>query len=87
MGTQFTDNFSLLHFATGIVVYYWNISFVTWFIIHFIFEYTENTEYGMILLNKFKLWPGGKDKKDALLNNIGDQFYSLLGWLVAYVVN
>ena len=83
MGTRFTDKFSLLHFATGIVVYYWNMSFLTWFVVHFIFEYAENTVYGMSLINKVKLWPGGKEKADALLNNVGDQLYSSLGWLLA----
>ena len=61
MGTRFTDKFSLLHFATGIIAYYWNISFLSWFIMHLMYEYIENTIYGMRLINKIPLWPGGKD--------------------------
>jgi hypothetical protein len=83
MGKQFTDNFSLLHFATGIIAYYWNISFVEWFILHIIFEYVENTVYGMKIINKIKLWPGGKYHPDSFLNSVGDQFYALLGWIFA----
>ena len=86
MGIYFTDKFSLLHFSTGVIVYYWNISFLSWFIIHAIFEYTENTHSGMMLLNQFKLWPGGKEKRDTFINNIGDQFYGSLGWIFAMFV-
>ena len=63
MGSYFTDKFSLLHFATGIIVYYWNMSFLLWFILHLLFEYIENTESGMNIINKIHLWPGGKVKK------------------------
>jgi hypothetical protein len=86
MGQYFTDKFSLLHFAMGIIVYYWNVSLLSWFIVHFIFEYTENTEYGIKQINKIKLWPGGKEQADTVLNSLGDQFYSVLGWIVAYYI-
>ena len=85
MGTRFTDKFSLLHFASGIIAYYWNISFLAWFIIHLIYEYVENTVYGMKLINKITLWPGGKDHADTILNSMGDQFYGLLGWLFTFL--
>lgn len=84
MGVLFTDKYSLLHFASGIVAYYWNVSFVAWFIVHLIFELAENTETGMHYIRKVKLWPGGKTHPDSWLNRAGDQFYSVLGWLVAY---
>ena len=84
MGVFFTDKYSLLHFASGIVAYYWNVSFVAWFILHLIFELAENTETGMHYIRKVKLWPGGKTHPDSWLNRAGDQFYSVLGWLVAY---
>ncbi len=86
MGIYFTDKFSLLHFATGIIVYYWNVSFLYWFIIHFLFEYIENTENGMYFINKIKLWPGGKEKSDYMINRLGDQFYASIGWIIAYFV-
>jgi hypothetical protein len=86
MGFQFTDKYSLLHFATGIIAYYWGISFTFWFIIHLLYEYLENTKQGMKIINKIKLWPGGKEKADTILNSIGDQFYGLLGWLFTFFI-
>ena len=86
MGIHFTDKFSLLHFASGIVAYYWNVSFVSWFIMHLIFELVENTETGMHHIRKVKFWPGGKTHPDSWVNSIGDQFYSVLGWLFAHCV-
>ena len=83
MGTAFTDKYSLLHFATGVVVYYWGMSLTAWIIIHIIFEYVENTQLGLKIINKITLWPGGKDKPDTLINRTGDIFYGLLGWAVA----
>jgi hypothetical protein len=86
MGVHFTDKYSLLHFASGIVVYYWNVSLIAWFILHLIFELAENTETGMRYIRKVKLWPGGKMHPDSWINSAGDQFYSVLGWLFAYCV-
>lgn len=83
MGIHFTDKYSLLHFACGVVVYYWNVSFITWFILHFIFELVENTETGMRYIRKITLWPGGKSHPDSWINSAGDQFYSIIGWIVA----
>jgi hypothetical protein len=84
MGINFTDKFSLLHFASGIIAQYWNISFLLWFVIHLIYEYLENTKQGMFLINNIILWPGGKPSADTIINSAGDQFYALLGWLFAY---
>ena len=56
MGKYFTDKFSLLHFANGVVIYYWNVSFLTWFVLHLIYEYVENSEYGITVINKIKLY-------------------------------
>ena len=86
MGFEFTDRYSLLHFASGIIAYYWGISFATWFIIHLLYEYLENTKQGMKIINKIKLCPGGKEKADTILNSIGDQFYGLLGWLFTFFI-
>lgn len=89
MGVNFIDQFSLLHFAVGIVVYFWNISLLNWIIIHTIFELTENTEFGMKIINTvFKnIWPGGKNYADKPINIIGDSVFSILGWLFARTVD
>jgi hypothetical protein len=86
MGVFFTDKFSLLHLASGIIVYYWNMSFLLWSILHLAFEILENTTLGMTLINQITLWPGGKDKADSFTNSLGDQFYASLGWAMAYLV-
>lgn len=81
MGFHFYDRYSLLHFAVGIIAYYWSISWWVLFIIHSLFEYVENTTWGIHFINNwFTIWPGGKDHPDAIINSIGDTFFSLLGW-------
>jgi hypothetical protein len=84
MGVRFTDKFSLLHLASGIVAYYWNMSFAAWFIAHAAFEWIENTQAGMQVIRCVKLWPGGKTHADSALNRVGDQWYACVGWAIAH---
>ena len=84
MGLRFMDQYSLLHFAVGVIAYFNGMSFVTWSVLHLIFELVENTETGMKIINNyFTFWPGGKSYADAAINSIGDQVFAMLGWLVA----
>lgn len=83
MGNKFIDQYTYLHFATGIIAYFWNISLIWWLIIHGIFEFIENIEYVQKNINKIPLWPGGKPKPDKLINIIGDNVGALLGWMSA----
>ena len=87
MGRQFSDKYSLLHFSAGIYAYFFNISFVIWFLLHMIYELVENTDYSIKLINKLPYWPGRKEEPDSTLNSIGDQFYAIIGWTVAYVIS
>jgi len=87
MGVFFIDTYSLLHFATGIILYYFGFSFLLMTIIHIIFEVVENSNYGMMIIRNIKIWPGGKETADTLINNLGDQFYASLGWLLSYYIN
>ena len=89
MGYNFIDRYSLLHFAVGIIFYYWGMSLEMLIILHIIFEYIENTQAGMNFINtNFKnIWPGGKDHADSYVNQFGDIVFSGLGWLLAYYVN
>lgn len=89
MGTNFIDQFSLLHFATGIVAYFVNIRLPTWIVLHCLFELLENTEYGVAAINKFlkSVWPGGKRYSDSPINSAGDVTFAALGWIVAYYVD
>lgn len=84
MGIYFTDKYSLLHFSSGVIAYYWNISFIYWFIFHALYEFIENIPTIVKLIDKIKYWPGGKKTSDLLINNIGDQFYAIIGWIFTH---
>jgi hypothetical protein len=85
MSQVFTDEFSLLHFATGIVAYFLGIPLGWWFLLHATFELFEDTHTGVRIINKLfgKIWPGGGKKvPDSFLNSeLGDNFYAVLGWI------
>lgn len=83
MGYDFMDHYSLLHFAVGIVCYFWGIPLHISIMIHTIFEILENTKMGMYIINKFYYWPGGKTHADTIINSVGDTFFFILGWIVA----
>jgi len=87
MGEKLVDQYSFLHFSVGAVAYYWDINLKNLIILHTIFEILENTVDGIKLINKFKYWPGGKDKADSPLNMLGDTISVILGWFVAYIIN
>jgi hypothetical protein len=88
MGKYFIDQFSLLHFAVGIVAFFWDINFTLFFILHSIFEIFENTKAGMYIINNYiTIWPGGKPEADTIINIIGDTVFALLGWILAKYVN
>ena len=90
MGTYFFDQYSILHMASGIIAYFFGIKLHYWIMIHVLFEYFENTDYGIYIINKNlkNIWPGGKEIKDTFINSmIGDNFFAILGWLIAYYLN
>ncbi len=86
MGSFFLDQFSLLHFSTGVIMYFWGFSLLTSFILHTLFEIIENTPFGIRLINtQFAgIWPGGKPKADDILNILGDTLVFVIGWYSAY---
>jgi len=89
MGLNFADQYSLLHFAVGVVLYFWNIPLILAIILHTIFEIVENTKMGMKFINTYIIhpgyfsWPGGKDYADSLINNVGDTIFFTVGWALA----
>ena len=89
MGVKLLDQYSLLHFSMGVVAYFWSISFFLLIVIHIIFEYIENTPWGMNIINTYfiRWWPGGKPYPDNLLNQTSDIVCSAIGWAVAYYVD
>ncbi len=93
MGKFFIDQYSLLHLAVGIIAYFWNISLVTSFLAHFLFELGENTKMGMNIINTYFTkgsilhWPGGKPHTDARINIVGDNIFFVFGWILARAVD
>ena len=89
MGLNFADQYSLLHFAVGVVLYFWNIPLILAIILHTIFEIIENTKMGMKFINTYIIhpgyfsWPGGKNYADSLINNVGDTIFFAVGWVLA----
>ena len=85
MGLYAFDQYSLLHFAVGVIAYFWSLSFILLIIIHLLFEYIENTQVGMYFINTYftKWWPGGKTHPDSLINSLFDTIFTGLGWAVA----
>jgi electron transfer flavoprotein alpha/beta subunit len=84
MGQSWFDEYSLLHFASGIVAFFWGLTFSTWFVLHALFEIVENTDIGRKFINEhITMWPGGKPSADSSSNMIGDQASAMLGWWCA----
>jgi|UniRef100_A0A6C0BPD1 hypothetical protein len=86
MGLLLFDQYTYLHFASGIIAFFWGISLSNWMILHMLFELAENTKAGLYFINHFTFWPGGKPYKDSIMNIIGDNIGTLLGWLSARAV-
>ncbi len=86
MGELFTDKYSIYHFSSGIIAYYCGLSFAKWFVVHMIYEILENSRLHKEL-DKVEIWPGRKPKPDTIINSIGDQFYTMMGWCVGYIMN
>jgi hypothetical protein len=83
MGSRFFDQYSLLHFATGCIAYFWGFGFLLSMIAHALFEYIENTPGGMRFINEnlAGIWPGGKPRADSSLNIFGDNVFFAVGWI------
>lgn len=85
MGTYIFDQFSLLHFSSGVIAYFFGVPISLWVLIHSLFEFSENTELGVHTINTYlKFWPGGKPTSDSIENIIGDTISALVGWIIAY---
>jgi len=86
MGKELFDAYTYLHFASGIIAFFWGISYINTLIVHTLFEFFENTLLGIRIIGDFEYWPGGKVTSDSLLNSIGDTVGVSLGWWTAYYI-
>jgi hypothetical protein len=87
MGLYFYDKYSLLHMLSGIIAYFLGLDLKYWILLHFLFEITENSDCGMLIINNYLklIWSGGKEQKDSFINSFfGDNFFAILGWTIAY---
>ena len=88
MGKTLIDKFSLLHFASGIIAYFFGIPLVLWILIHTSFEIIENMTQSIKFIDNYLFfWPGGKKFPDSWINSIGDTMFAILGWLVADLIS
>lgn len=88
MGHSVFDQYSILHFATGIIAYFWGISLYLTTAIHILFELFENTTSGKKIINRYiTIWPGGKTHSDSLVNSISDTIFTIIGWLFSYYLD
>ena len=91
MRSRLLDQYTYLHFAAGIIAYFWGLSFTTWLIAHGLYEFVEITPAGTDFINRYfgSIWPGGgKHKAEYFLNNgLGDTISSIIGWLSAYLLD
>ena len=88
MGLYIFDQYSYLHYASGIMFYFWGVNFWISLIIHTLFEYLENTNYGMHFINNyFTFWPGGKPGPDSIINRVGDTIAFIIGWYSSYYID
>lgn len=88
MGKHLVDQYSLLHFAAGVIAYFWGLSAAMTFFLHVLFEVAENTSAGMHFINTyFPFWPGGKPSADSLQNSISDTILTMLGWAISYLAD
>ena len=93
MGYRFADQYSLLHFAAGVILYFWSFTLLNSMILHISFEYVENTKTGMYFINNVFSkgswrWPGGKPLADKPINSfLGDNIFFASGWIVSYYLD
>ena len=88
MGKLLFDQYTLLHFAVGVIAYFWNVGFWMFMIIHTLFEIVENTKFGMSVINNYiRIWPGGKPQANNILNRVGDTFGGGMGWICAWFLD
>ena len=84
MGFAYYDQYSLLHFASGVLAFFWGVSLEVWIVLNIIFEFIENSQNGYKFIKfKIKQWPGSKPYCDSKLNSVTDIIFGIIGYLIA----
>ena len=83
------DRYTYLHFAAGIIAYYWGFTFVEWIVFHLFLDIFERTEFGKKVLQFFiRIWPGREQNVlESYYNVLGDSASAALGWGSAYLID
>ena len=83
------DNYTYLHFAAGIIAYYWGFTLLEWTVFHLFLDIFERTDFGKKVLHFFiRIWPGRDDNLlESYYNVFGDSASAVLGWLSAYLLD
>lgn len=88
MGRLFVDQYSFLHYAVGVIAYFFDIEFAITIILHIIFEVIENRPWMIHFINRhLTAWPGGKPYADSVKNSVGDTLFTGLGWYSAMLLD
>jgi hypothetical protein len=87
MGFRLLDQYSLLHAAMGVVLYFWGVPLLWAIIAHSVYELAENTPWGMRMIQGIAFWPGGKWEADSWVNIVGDTVSFTAGWGAAAALN
>lgn len=79
------DQYSILHFATGVTAYFWGLGPWGWFFTHLAWEGFENSAVGIQMVNKYWFWPRRKCKfvQDSISNTVGDNISAHAGYWCA----
>jgi len=87
MGTELFDKYSLAHAGFGTLAAQSGIPFIIWMLMHIIFEFAENSQFGMYIINEYfmPVWIGPKDQADTTTNMWGDNISTAIGyWIGMY---
>ena len=88
MGQKLIDQYSLLHFASGVFFYFLGIKFEIALLLHTLFEIVENIPLGITNVYYLHLfWLGGRNEPDSLLNSVGDTVVFVVGFLLSQIID
>ena len=81
------DQYSLIHFAVGVLLFFARISFVLATLTHATISLLYNNETGYEAIRRFAFWWPGSKRPDSAFNIVGDNISFMSGWLFASAVD